>query len=178
MVTEKYEPEKVETCQVLGCTYSDKREKLIQHLVEVHGFDEPGARALYISHVVAAAEKAGATPVPSRFGKTKTFGDVMGDRKIIFFPELPRKEWGEMLNETFIIESCKIVSDFSGKFGKSSFPLFKILMEDGIRYTTLGSGKAILNQAQMMNDKRLWPVQTKLVFITPADGGDPYYSFA
>jgi hypothetical protein len=179
MVTENQEQaEKILTCQVKECIYSGTREEMIDHLVKKHGFDEPGARALYVSHIVKAAEQVGAVPLPSRFGKTPTYQEVMGDRKIKFFPELPRMEWQKLLNQTFIIEACKIVPDFSGKFGVSSFPLLKILMEDGQKFTTLGSGKAIFNQAKIMNNNRVFPVKVKLILYEPEDGGDAYYSFA
>jgi hypothetical protein len=144
-------------------------------MVQKHGFDEARAKSMFASELIAYAEKTGAVPVPTRFSTTPSIKEVMGDRKIKFFPELPRIEWEKLLNQMFIIESCKIVPEFTGKFGVSTFPLLKILLEDGRRCTTLGSGKAILNQVKNLNDKRLFPVKVTLIMYSPEDGGDPYY---
>lgn len=129
--------------------------------------------------LVEAAKKAGAYVVakPSGWDDTKSISDALGDRKIRFFPELPKIEWNTIVNSVFRVLALKIISDWdNARFGKSNFPLLLIDFEDGRKGTTLGSGVAILNQCIALSKTRALPVKVRLIMKAPdTPGGQPYY---
>jgi hypothetical protein len=116
--------------------------------------------------------------VPEEFATTKTYDSTVGGQKLKFFPELPKKEWKELLNTVFIVQAIRIVEDWEGMMGTSDFPLIKILCSDGKEYTTLGSGVAILKQCRNLNVKKLLPIRVKLVQLKSTSSGQDYFSFA
>lgn len=52
-------------------------------------------------------------------------------------------EFGALLGTNFIVQDGKIVSDWDGKFGTTSFALLKVRTLDGQEWTTLGGGKVV-----------------------------------
>lgn len=127
------------------------------------------------SDLVKAAIEAGAEKLPAEFGTTKDISKALGDGKIKFFPDLPRKEWKELENQRFIIRTIKIVEQFNNRLGTSSFPLLRILCEDGKEYSTLGSGIAVLNICRNLDKNKMLPIRCKLIWQQPEDKGNPYY---
>lgn len=127
-------------------------------------------------HLVKAAKELGAVEIPAAFDSTRKVEDVLGDGKIVFYPELPKVEWSSLVGKRFIVQAIKIVENWDGRFGVTNFPLLKILLEDGTEHTTLGSGVAVMKQVKRLQEHRAFPVQATLRTVQPEGGGQPYYS--
>lgn len=131
------------------------------------------------SYLVEEAQKLGAQKVekPVGWDTTKTIGAVLG-KNIQFYPNLPKIEWSQLIDKVFRILAIKIIDDWdNSKFSKSSsFPLLLIDLVDGSRYTTLGSGIAILHQTKKLIALKQLPVKVRLIMKPPDDpSGQPYY---
>ena len=130
------------------------------------------------THLKDAIENIGGVEVkkPVGWDNTKSINTVLGIN-IRFFPEYPKKDWNELVGTIFRILAIRIIVDWDDtKYGKSSFPLLLIDLEDGCKFTTLGAGIAILNQSKKLLNLKCLPVKVKLV-LRPSEqpANQPYY---
>ena len=100
------------------------------------------------------ALESGAEVVTDPFAGEKGIKDILGDEKIVFYPELPRVEFEHLLNQRFMIKAAKFVEKWEGWYGVSDYYLLMILRESGEQFTTLGGGRAIVNQMKKLYNKR------------------------
>lgn len=101
--------------------------------------------------------------------------DVLGGDKLEFYPALEKVDKVQLFGNNFVIEDLKLVEDWDGEFGVTSFFLVKIrLAEDGKEYTTIMGGQALLKQLRKLKDGRKLPVAASLS-IKKSDRGNEYY---
>lgn len=130
-------------------------------------------------HLVEAVKEAGGYEIkkPAAWDDTKSIKDALGDQRIHFFPQYPKVDWASLVDQVFRILAIKIIEDWDDvRFGKSTFPLLLIDFVDGRKCTTLGSGRAILNQTKKLVSAKALPVKVKLTMKAPdSPSGQPYY---
>jgi len=130
------------------------------------------------SPLVQAAIEAGAEVTGQEtktFDKTKGIKDALGDGKIDFHPELLKVKFQELLGQQFLIKQVRIIDDWDGQFGASSFALILIEFPDGSLKTSIAGGKAVMRQVRKLVQKKMLPVKVVLNQIT--SGGGDYYLF-
>lgn len=97
------------------------------------------------------------------FPNTHGIRDVLGDEKINFYPELSRVEFDSLLNQRFKINAYQFIEKWEGTFGVSDYYLLMVTKDDGNDYTTLGGGRAIVNQISKLSRRRgAFPVVVEL----------------
>lgn len=102
--------------------------------------------------------------------------DKLGDGKINFWPDLPRiEDFAALIASTFTILDAKVVEDWDGQFGTSTFVLLKLKLEDGSEKTTCTSGRAVVRQIKKLLNMKGLPVQATLNMVTAEGTGNPYY---
>lgn len=138
------------------------------------------------SSLVAEAKLLGAEPVPEEepeeehemseaWKGTKTIKDALGDGKIDFHNDLAKVKFVDLVGSQFILKQIKIIPDWDGRFGASDFALILIERSDGSHCTTLGGGRAIMNQCKKLLHERVLPVKVKLNMAPGIEG--EYYIF-
>lgn len=111
----------------------------------------------------------------SVFKGTKTIDSALGRAKTEFFPELEKYDSEALLCVPFKLEAARIVDDWDGRFGVSSFVLAKLMLEDGKEVTTLLGGKVVVKQVRKLLDQRALPVLAMLNSHVGEQSGNPYY---
>jgi len=102
--------------------------------------------------------------------------DRLGDGKINFYPGLPRiEDFAALLASKFTILDAKVVEDWDGKFGTSTFVLLKLKLEDGSEKTTCTSGRAVVRQIKKLLKMNALPVSATLNMVTAEGTGLAYY---
>jgi hypothetical protein len=96
------------------------------------------------------------------FKGTKTIDQVLGKEKLEFYPDLEQWDQEALMGVTFKIEAVKVVEDWDGRFGTSSFVLAKIQLVDGNEITSLLGGKVVLKQVRKLLAARALPVVAML----------------
>lgn len=111
-----------------------------------------------------------------KFKGTHGIQDVLGDGKIHFFEDLPRVDFKELIGREFVLHQVKYIDKWDSIFGTSSYYLMMIELDDGRKMTTLGGGKAIINQLNKMTKMvRAFPCRVTLNMQPSATG--EYYVF-
>lgn len=139
--------------------------------------DEPGSED-ELGFLASAAVEAGAEVTGQEteiFGKTKGIKDALGDGKIDFHPELLKVKFQELLGQQFLLKQVRIIDDWDGQFGASSFALILIEFPDGSLKTSIAGGKAVMRQVRKLVQGKLLPVRVTLNQVT--SGGGDYYLF-
>lgn len=100
---------------------------------------------------------------------------VLGDGKVHFHEQLPRVEFGNLVDNEFLIKGINMVENWDGIFGTSTFGLLWVLDRSGKEFTTLAGGKAVVRQCQQFLSKRRFPIKVNLT-RRPGPNGE-YYIF-
>lgn len=109
------------------------------------------------------------------FDKAPTTKDVIGTGKLDFHKELPQMEFKTLVGQTFLLQEVRMVEDWDGFFGTSTFGLIKIQMRDGRKATSLAGGLAVVKQLRGFVNKRRFPIKVNLI-EKPGQAGN-YYLF-
>jgi hypothetical protein len=109
------------------------------------------------------------------FEGVKTIDQVLGKEKTEFFPELEKWDSEALVGATFKLAAVKIVDDWDGRFGISSFVLAKVILEDGKEVTSLLGGKVVLKQVRKLLQQRAFPVVATLRNHKSETSGNTYY---
>lgn len=110
-----------------------------------------------------------------QFNQTKGIKDALGDGKIDFHPELPKVKFADLVGVKFVMKQARIIDDWDGIFGTSTFALILIENPDGSMSTSIAGGKAILRQIRKLLKNKMLPVKVTLNKI-PTGSGE-YYLF-
>jgi len=130
------------------------------------------------THLVDEAIKLGAEVIGTetkQFGQTKGIKDALGDGKIDFHPELPKIKFADLLGATVVLKQVRIIDDWDGIFGASTFALILIEYADGSLKTSIAGGKAVMRQVRKLVQKKMLPVKVTLNKV-PSGSGE-YYLF-
>lgn len=111
----------------------------------------------------------------SVFKGVKTIDSALGRDKVEFFPELEKYDSEALLCVPVKLEAARIVSDWDGRYGVSSFVLAKVQLEDGKEVTTLLGGKVVVKQVRKLLDQRALPVVAMLNSHVGEQSGNSYY---
>lgn len=109
------------------------------------------------------------------FGKVKGIKEALGDGKIDFHPELPKIKFPELLERPVVLKQVRIIDDWDGQFGASTFALILVEYPDGHLATTIAGGKAVIRQIRKLQQKKMLPV--KVVLTKVQSGNGEYYLF-
>lgn len=105
----------------------------------------------------------------SAFKGTKTLSKALGKDKLDFFPALERCPQEVLKGVAFRIDAAKIVDDWDGQFGSSSFVLAKITLYDSTEkaneFTTLLGGKVVVKQVRKLIAQRSLPIVCTLATV-------------
>ena len=130
-------------------------------------------------HLIDAIKEQGGyvAKKPDAWDTTKSISSALGDQHIHFYPQFPKVDWSSLVDQIFRVLAIKIIEDWDDiRFGKSTFPLLLIDFEDGRKCTTLGSGRAILNQCKKLQAAKVLPVKVRLTMkASDNPTGQPYY---
>jgi len=96
------------------------------------------------------------------FKGVKTIDQILGKEKLEFYPDLEQWDQEALMGVNFKIEAVKVVEDWDGRFGTSSFVLAKIQLSDGKEVTSLLGGKVVLKQVRKLLAMRALPVVAML----------------
>ena len=95
--------------------------------------------------------------------KLKTFSEAMGGDE--FYPDLPRKDFGDIQGKELLIQDCMLVEDFTGKFGTHDFLLIKCrtipmgdTKEKAVEFTTITSGEVVIKRVTKAKKEGLLPL--------------------
>lgn len=100
---------------------------------------------------------------------------ILGDGKLHFHEQLPKVEFDTLIGQEMLIKQIQMVSGWDGIFGTSDFALILLQNRQGQMATTLGGGKAIVNQCRKLLNLRRFPVRVTLG-KRQGQGGE-YYIF-
>lgn len=107
--------------------------------------------------------------------KAKRVSDVIGDGKVSFYPDLPKVKVEDILGKDVMIMDAKIMRDWEGEWGKSSWCLLWVQdAETGEGSTTKCGGVVLVKRVQELIDQKCFPIIGAIVMET---GGEfPYYN--
>jgi hypothetical protein len=101
--------------------------------------------------------------------------DVLGSGRVEFYPALERVDKVQLFGNNFILQDAKLISDWDGEFGTTSFYLVKVkLIEDGKEFTTIMGGTALMKQLRKLVDGHKLPVAASINIIK-SERGNEYY---
>jgi hypothetical protein len=88
-----------------------------------------------------------------------------------FYPELSRVDKEALIGVNFKLRDARVIEDWDGEFGTSSFALLLVEDEEGRRSTTSCGGKAVLRQVEKLLkfgklpcfDRGLWCTMNKVL---------------
>lgn len=193
--TEQSEEKEKQQCPVPKCEFSGTALELMNHLTLEHKYTDKQALQICYSSVqpgesalVKAAKEAGAVEVITKesmdsgvtvsddiseaFDKAPTTKDVIGTGKLEFHNELPQVDFKDLVGETFLLQQIKMVENWDGFYGTSTFGLIMIQLRDGRKATSLAGGLAVVKQLRGFISKKRFPVK---VTLTEKPGSNGYY---
>ena len=89
----------------------------------------------------------------------KTFNEAVGAGEK-FYPELPQRNFKELLGNPYLVKQAKIVKNFKSKFGMHDFILILCESENtGEEFTTITSGEVVIARIKEAMDENLLPLQ-------------------
>lgn len=107
----------------------------------------------------------------------KSIKQVLGGGKINFYPDLEKVDKSQLLNCNFIIQDAKLISDWDGDFGLTSFFIVKVKPVEkdwNKEVTCVMSGVAIIKQLRKLVDSHVLPVGASLG-VVKSERGNEYF---
>lgn len=120
--------------------------------------------------IQAVTSSSATDEINSEFNRAPNTQDIIGTGKIEFHTELPQVEFNDLVGQEFLIQDIRLIENWDGYFGTSTFGLLQIMLRDGRKATSLAGGKAIVKQLQGFRAARRFPVKVKLAERPGLDG--------